>query len=418
MDKLIIRGNKRLKGEVAISGSKNAALPVIISSILSAGTNTFKNIPELRDIATAGKLLSYLGADYAFESGTVRIDASPIKTFEAPYDLVKTMRASVLVLGPLLAKYGRARVSLPGGCAIGERPINLHLMGLEKMGASITLESGYVLAKANRLNGATIYLDIPSVTGTENLMMAAALAKGITIIENAAREPEVVDLANCLISMGAKISGAGKSVIEIQGVDELKPADDYSVIPDRIEAGTFMTIAAITGSTLLLRNCCNDHLDSVILKLADSGLKFEDTAKGLRVTGRERTVSIDIKTMPYPGFPTDMQAQFMSLMSVARGTSIIRETIFENRFMHVAELRRMGADISIEGGMATVKGVDKLRGAPVMATDLRASASLVVAALAARGESIIHRIYHLDRGYEKIDEKLKNIGADIERVNS
>ncbi len=416
MDKLIIRGNKKLKGEVSISGSKNAALPIIISSILASKESTFQNIPGLRDITTTGNLLSYLGADFSFDAGIVRIDTSSVKTFEAPYDLVKTMRASILVLGPLLARYGRAKVSLPGGCAIGERPINLHLMGLEKMGASIILDSGYVIAKANRLKGATIYFDLPSVTGTENIMMAASLAKGTTIIENAAREPEVVDLANCLISMGAKISGAGESVIEIQGVDELNPADNYSVIPDRIEAGTFMTIAAITGSSLLLKNCRSDHLDSVILKLTDSGLKFENTVKGLRVTCRERPVSIDIKTMPYPGFPTDMQAQFMSLMSVARGTSVIRETIFENRFMHVAELRRMGADIAIESGTATVKGVEKLRGAPVMATDLRASASLVVAALAAHGESVIHRIYHLDRGYENIDEKLKKIGADIERV--
>lgn len=418
MDKLIIRGHKRLKGEVAISGSKNAALPVMTSSILAPGINTFKNIPGLRDIATMARLLSHLGSDIFFESGALGINTSSIKYFEAPYDLVKTMRASVLVLGPLLARYGKAKVSLPGGCAIGERPINLHLMGLEKMGASITLDSGYVIAKANRLVGGAIYLDIPSVTGTENLMMAASLAKGTTIIENAACEPEVVDLADCLISMGAKITGAGSSVIQIEGVDELRPADNYSIIPDRIEAGTFIAIAAITGSSLLLKNCRSDHLDSVILKLEDAGLKFDNTLDRLMVTCKEKLASIDIKTMPYPGFPTDMQAQFMSLMSVARGTSIIRETIFENRFMHVAELRRMGADISIEGGIATVKGVDKLRGAQVMATDLRASASLVVAALAAKGESIIHRIYHLDRGYENIDEKLKNIGADIKRANS
>ncbi len=417
MDKLIIRGNKRLKGEVEISGSKNAALPVITSSILTTGINTFRKIPVLRDVITMGRLFANLKAGFSFEAGVVSIDTSLINHFEAPYDLVKTMRASVLVLGPLLAKYGRAKVSLPGGCAIGERPINLHLMGLEKMGAAITLDSGYVIAKANRLIGATIYLDMPSVTGTENIMMAAALAKGTTIIENAAREPEVVDLANCLISMGAKIRGAGEGVIEIQGVDELKPADNYDVIPDRIEAGTFMTIAAITGSSILLKNCRTDHLDSVISKLKDSGLKFENTDKGLKVICREKPFAMDIKTMPYPGFPTDMQAQFMSLMSTARGTSVIRETIFENRFMHVAELRRMGADIGIEGGIATVKGVDKLRGAPVMATDLRASASLVAAALAAKGESIIHRIYHLDRGYERIDEKLKGIGADIERVS-
>ncbi len=418
MDKLIIRGNRRLKGEVEISGSKNAALPIIASSILTAGENAFKRIPKLRDIATMGRLFVNLGADFFHEGDTAYVDTSSIRNFEAPYDLVKTMRASVLALGPLLAKYGRAKVSLPGGCAIGERPINFHLMGLEKMGASITLESGYVIAKAGRLNGANIYLDMPSVTATENIMMAATLARGTTIIENSAREPEVVDLANCLISMGAKIRGAGDSILEIEGVDDLKPAKGYKVIPDRIEAATFMTITAITGGNLLLKKCRSEHLDAVISKLKDAGIIFENTLKGLRVVCKEVPAAVDIKTMPYPGFPTDMQAQFMALMCIAKGTSIIRETIFENRFMHVAELRRMGADISIEGGVATIKGIDKLRGAPVMATDLRASASLVVAALAARGESIIHRIYHLDRGYEKIDEKLKEVGADILRVSS
>lgn len=418
MDKLIIRGNKRLKGEVEISGSKNAALPILASSILTAGENTFKRIPKLRDVATMGRLFINLGADFFHEGDTAYVDTSSIRNFEAPYDLVKTMRASVLVLGPLLAKYGRAKVSLPGGCAIGERPINLHLMGLEKMGASISLESGYVIAKAGRLNGANIYFDMPSVTATENIMMAATLAKGITIIENSAREPEVVDLANCLISMGAKIRGAGEGVIEIQGVDEMKTAMNYEVIPDRIEAGTFMTIAAITGGNLLLKDYHSEHLDAVMSKLKDIGMTFENTLRGLRVICKEIPIAVDIKTMPYPGFPTDMQAQFMALMCIAKGTSIIRETIFENRFMHVAELRRMGADIAIEGGIATVRGIDKLIGAPVMATDLRASASLVVAALAARGESIIHRIYHLDRGYEKIDEKLKKVGADIQRVSS
>ncbi len=418
MDKLIIKGNKKLKGEVEISGSKNAALPILTSSILAEGKNIFKRIPELRDIATMGKLLVNLGADFSFDKGTVIIDSSSICNFEAPYDLVKTMRASVLVLGPLLAKYGRAKVSLPGGCAIGQRPINLHLIGLEKMGASIKLESGYVIAKTGRLTGASIYFDIPSVTGTENIMMAATLAKGTTVIENSAREPEIVDLANCLISMGANIRGAGEGIIEIEGVDSLHPAIDYEIIPDRIEAGTFMTIAAITGSNLLLKNCRSEHLDAVISKLKDIGISLDLTEKGLRIMCKETPSSVDIKTMPYPGFPTDMQAQFMALMSIARGTSIIRETIFENRFMHVAELRRMGADIAIEGGTATIRGVDKLRGAPVMATDLRASASLVVAALAAKGQSTIHRIYHLDRGYERIDEKLRKLGADIQRISS
>lgn len=417
MDKLVIKGNKRLKGEVEISGSKNAALPILTASILTDGKNTFKRIPDLRDISIMGRLLNNLGADFSFNKGSVSIDNSSIRNFEAPYDLVKTMRASVLVLGPLLAKYGRAKVSLPGGCAIGQRPINLHLMGLEKMGASIKLDSGYVIGKAGRLRGASIYFDIPSVTGTENIMMAATLAKGTTIIENPAREPEIVDLANCLILMGAKIRGAGEGIIEIQGVDSLTPANDYEIIPDRIEAGTFMIIAAITGSNLLLKNCRPEHLDAVISKLKDAGVSFEASDKGLRVISKDSPSSVDIKTMPYPGFPTDMQAQFMALMCIAKGTSIIRETIFENRFMHVAELRRMGADISIEGGTATIRGIDKLKGAPVMATDLRASASLVVAALAAKGESTIHRIYHLDRGYERIDEKLKELGAEIQRIS-
>ncbi len=418
MDKLIIKGGKRLTGKVEISGAKNAALPILASSILTTGKCTYKNIPRLRDVMTMKKLLENLGIDFSYNEGTVEIDTSSINNFEAPYDLVKTMRASVLVLGPLVAKFGRAKVSLPGGCAIGERPINLHLMGLEKMGTSIKLESGYVIAKAKGLRGASIYLDIPSVTATENIMMAATLAEGITVIENAAREPEVVDLANCLRSMGAKIEGAGDSIIKIEGIRELKPPRDYEIIPDRIEAGTFMIIAAITNGELLLKNCRTDHLDAVISKLEDTGIKFEHTEEGLKVSRKDILVAKDIKTMPYPGFPTDMQAQFMALMCVAKGTSIIRETIFENRFMHVAELRRFGADISIEGGVATVRGVEGLKGAPVMATDLRASASLVIAALAAKGESIIDRIYHLDRGYEELDAKLKKIGADIRRVST
>lgn len=418
MDKLIIKGGKRLTGKVEISGAKNAALPILASSILTTGKCTYKNIPRLRDIMTMKKLLENLGIDFSYNEGTVEIDTSSINNFEAPYDLVKTMRASVLVLGPLVAKFGRAKVSLPGGCAIGERPINLHLMGLEKMGTSIKLESGYVIAKAKGLRGANIYMDIPSVTATENIMMAAALAEGITVIENAAREPEVVDLANCLRSMGAKIEGAGDSIIKIEGIRELKPPRDYEIIPDRIEAGTFMIIAAITNGELLLKNCRTDHLDAVISKLEDTGIRFEHTGEGLEVSRKDTLIAKDIKTMPYPGFPTDMQAQFMALMCVAKGTSIIRETIFENRFMHVAELRRFGADISIEGGVATVKGVERLKGAPVMATDLRASASLVIAALAAKGESIIDRIYHLDRGYEGLDAKLKKIGADIRRVST
>jgi UDP-N-acetylglucosamine 1-carboxyvinyltransferase len=318
------------------------------------------------------------------------------------------------VLGPLVARLGKAKVSLPGGCAIGARPINLHLMGLEKMGATINLDSGYVIAKAKKLKGASIYFDIPTVTGTENIMMAAVLAEGRTLIENAAHEPEVVDLADALISMGAKIKGAGESIIEIEGVRRLNPLR-HQVIPDRIETGTFMAIAGITGGDITINNCRSDHLDAVINKLTDAGIMFKRMSKGVRVTGAERLKAVSTTTMPYPGFPTDMQAQLMAMMSVAEGTSVISEKIFENRFMHVAELKRMGADITIEGGIATIRGVKQLKGAPLMATDLRASASLIVAALAAEGETVVKRIYHLDRGYEKIEEKLKALGADITR---
>jgi UDP-N-acetylglucosamine 1-carboxyvinyltransferase len=415
LDKLIIRGGKRLKGEVDISGAKNAALPIMVASLLSSGYCTISKVPNLKDIMTMGRLLANLGAGFHYEDRKAIINTEKIKIFEAPYDLVRTMRASILVLGPLLAKFGRAKVSLPGGCAIGARPINLHLMGLEKMGADIKLESGYVIAKTKRLKGASIYFDMPTVTGTENLMMAASLAKGRTLLENAAREPEVVDLANALISMGAKIKGAGESVIEIEGVDELKPVH-YSIIPDRIEAGTFMTIAGITGGDIVIKGCRLEHLDASVMKLKEVGLVFEHVQDGIRVLGPHRPKAANVKTMPYPGFPTDMQAQFMALMSIADGTSIIKEMIFENRFMHVAELRRMGADIIVEGGIATVKGISKLKGAPLMATDLRASASLVVAALAAKGETTIHRLYHLDRGYEKMEEKLLRLGADVRRV--
>lgn len=418
MDKLIIRGGRALRGEVGISGAKNAALPVITASILTSGENTVSRIPDLRDISTMGRLLSNMGIGYSCKNGIAKLDTSSVNNFEAPYELVKTMRASVLVLGPLLARHGRARVSLPGGCAIGARPINFHLMGLEKMGAKINLESGYVVAKASHLKGAHVYFDTVTVTGTENLMMAATLAKGTTVLENAAREPEVTDLADCLISMGAKIKGAGESEIEIEGVDELKPINNYEVIPDRIETGTFMAIAAITGGDLTLKGCRPDHLGAVTSKLKEIGVEFKKIKGGVRVTGPKRLIAKDIKTRPYPGFPTDMQAQFMAMMAVADGTSVIKETVFENRFMHVAELRRMGADISVDGGTATVHGARKLKGAPVMATDLRASACLVVAALCAHGESVIHRIYHLDRGYEKIDAKLRKLGADVQRAAS
>lgn len=415
MYKLIIRGGERLKGEVEVSGAKNAALPIIAASLLSSGISVVNRIPVLKDVITMGQLLRYLGAEFCHENNKTIINTEKVRIFEAPYDLVRTMRASILVLGPLLAKFGKAKVSLPGGCAIGARPINLHLMGLEKMGAKIELDSGYVIANARKLKGTSIYLDIPTVTGTENLMMAAALARGTTLLENAAREPEVVDLANALISMGAKIRGAGNSVIEIEGVDGLKPMD-YTVIPDRIEAGTFMTFAGITGGDILIKGCRPEHLDAPIIKLKEAGLIFEQKADGIRVIGPSKPRATDIKTMPYPGFPTDMQAQFMALMSIAEGTSMIRETIFENRFMHVAELRRMGADITVEGSTATVRGVSWLKGAPLMATDLRASASLIVAALVAEGETVIHRIYHLERGYEKIEEKLQRLGVNVRKV--
>jgi len=415
LDKLVIRGGKKLKGEVHISGAKNAALPIITATLLAHGSSTITGVPDLEDVSTIGRLLKHFGVQFTYKNGKVFINTKRVKTPEAPYDLVRKMRASVLVLGPLLARFGKAKVSLPGGCAIGARPINLHLLGLEKMGADIKLESGYVLAKGKRLKGTSFYLDIPTVTGTENLMMAATLAKGTTLLENAAREPEVVDLAHALVSMGAKIHGAGESIIEIEGVDDLNPLN-YSVIPDRIEAGTFMTIAGITGGDITIKGCRRDHLDATILKLEEAGLTFKNVPDGIRVIGPSRPRASDLKTLPYPGFPTDMQAQFMALMSIAEGASIITETVFENRFMHVAELRRMGADITVEGGTATVKGIVKLKSAPLMATDLRASASLIVAALASKGESAINRLYHLDRGYEKIEKKLRGLGADIKRV--
>ncbi|MBA4372911.1 MAG: UDP-N-acetylglucosamine 1-carboxyvinyltransferase [Thermodesulfovibrio sp.] len=414
MDKLVINGGKRLVGTVEISGAKNAALPIMAASILAEGEHQIRNVPQLRDVSTMGRLIANLGAGFHLEDSTALLDCTMIGNFEAPYDLVSTMRASVLILGPLLARLGKAKVSLPGGCAIGARPINLHLMGLKKMGATIKLESGYVLAKAKRLKGASINFDTPTVTGTENIMMAAALAEGRTIIENAAREPEVTDLANALISMGAKIKGAGESLIEIEGVRRLEPMD-YTIIPDRIEAGTFMTIAGITGGDITIKKCRPDHLDALINKLKDSGIRFKKVRDGIRVIGPERSFAVNAKTMPYPGFPTDMQAQFMAMLCMADGTSVISEKIFENRFMHVAELRRMGADITIDGGTATIRGIPQLKGAPLMATDLRASASLIVAALAAEGQTTVHRIYHLDRGYEKIEEKLQLLGADIRR---
>ncbi len=415
MDKLLILGGSPLKGEVTISGAKNAALPIMASTLLAQGIHTLKRIPKLKDVSTMAELIKKMGGIVEFNE-LCKINTLKINKFEAPYELVKTMRASILVLGPLVARFGKAKVSLPGGCAIGARPVNLHINGLEKMGAKISLQEGYIIAKASRLIGAKIYFDIPTVTGTENLMMAATLAKGTTIIENAAKEPEIVDLANYLILMGAKIQGAGTSIIKIEGVDDLNPPQEYEIIPDRIETGTFMAIAGACRGDIILKGCRIDHVDAIILKMKDAGISFKETKNGIRVIGPKRLQAVDIKTMPYPGFPTDMQAQFMAMMTVANGTSVIKETIFENRFMHVAELRRMGADITVEGNTATVRGVKKLKGAPVMATDLRASASLVIAGLIAEEETLIDRIYHLDRGYEELDKKLIQLGARIKRI--
>jgi UDP-N-acetylglucosamine 1-carboxyvinyltransferase len=415
MEKFLISGGKKLKGRVRVSGAKNAALPIMASALLSEGSHRIRRVPSLRDIFTMGRLLEHLGGGFSFSDSTGVINTGSVNRYDAPYDLVRTMRASILVLGPLLARYGRANVSLPGGCAIGARPINLHLIGLEKMGAHITLERGYVRAKARRLKAGHIYFDFPTVTGTENVMMAAALADGTTRLENAAHEPEVKDLADALTSMGARISGAGESVVEIEGVKELQPLD-YEIIPDRIETGTYMLAAGVTGGDVVIEDARHEHLEASIAKLQEAGMQFEYLDKGIRVVGPDRPVATDAKTMPYPGFPTDMQAQFIALMSIADGTSLITETIFENRFMHVAELRRMGADITVEGATATVKGVKALKGAPVMATDLRASASLVLAALAARGETLIDRIYHIDRGYDSIESKLRRLGVRIKRI--
>jgi len=414
LDKIVIYGGKRLEGEVRISGSKNAALPILVSSLLTDGWNTFHNVPDLVDIRTIKKLLKSLGAEIE-EGNALRINAGEIDNCEASYELVKTMRASILVLGPLVARKGVARVSLPGGCAIGARPVNLHIKALEDLGAKITLHDGYIEAKASRLKGATVYFDIPTVTGTENIMMAACLAKGTTLLENAAREPEIVNLAEVLCGMGAKISGAGTDLIRIDGVDSLHPVE-ATVIPDRIEAGTFMIASGITGGDIKILGCNTGHLDALITKLSDTGMDISIIDGGIRAVGGGKIKSTNIKTIPYPGFPTDLQAQMMAFMTVGDGLSVITETVFENRFMHVSELIRMGADILIEGNSAIVRGVSGLRGAPVMATDLRASASLILAGLAAEGKTELSRIYHIDRGYHKIEEKLASLGANIKRV--
>jgi len=416
MDKLIIEGGRRLQGEVRVSGAKNSVLPLMASAILATGVSTMSNVPALKDVDTMGRLLENMGAEFSLEGSSVSVDTSGMNGVEAPYNLVRTMRASVLVLGPLLARMGRARVSLPGGCAIGARPINIHLEGLQKMGAEIVLEDGYVNARVSRLCGANIRFDIPTVTGTENLMMAATLADGETVIENAACEPEVVDLADSLQKMGAKIEGAGTSRLWICGVDELKPVS-HSVIADRIETATFMVAAAITGGDLFISGGRLEHLGAVVEKLCEAGINVsEETPGGIRVWCDGKIQAVNFKTIPYPGFPTDMQAQLMTLLSVAEGTSVITESIFENRYMHVAELDRLGAEIRVDGAVAMVKGVPGLRGAQVMATDLRASASLVLAGLVAEGETTVCRIYHLDRGYEAIEKKLVAVGASIVRA--
>ncbi len=417
MDKLLIRGGVPLSGEVRISGAKNAALPIMCASLLSAAPLRLANVPHLRDVTTLLNLLGGMGVAVTLDEKLgLELDAGRLHTPLAPYDLVKTMRASILVLGPLLARCGEARVSLPGGCAIGQRPVDLHIKGLQAMGAEVRVEHGYIIAQAKRLKGARIFTDLVTVTGTENLMMAACLAEGTTVIENAAREPEVVDLANCLKAMGAHIEGAGSDMITIEGVSALSGAA-HSIMPDRIETGTFLVAAAATGGSVRLRNTSARILDAVVDKLREAGARIsaEDDAIAIEMDGPPK--SVNLRTAPYPAFPTDMQAQFMALNCIARGTAVLTETIFENRFMHALELQRLGADIEISGNAAVVKGVAQLDGATVMATDLRASASLVIAGLVARGETVVERIYHLDRGYECIEEKLSQLGARIKRVH-
>jgi UDP-N-acetylglucosamine 1-carboxyvinyltransferase len=417
MDKLVIEGGVRLEGEVAVSGAKNAALPILCASLLTSEPLRIENVPQLRDITTMLNLLGQMGVAISVDDKLgVELTGAHIKQALAPYELVKTMRASVLTLGPLLARCGEARVSLPGGCAIGLRPVDQHVKGLQAMGATINIEAGDMIARAGRLKGARIVTDLVTVTGTENLMMAATLAQGVTIIENAAREPEVVDLAACLQAMGAKIEGAGTDTIRIEGVERLHGAT-YRVMPDRIESGTFLVAAAATGGNVRLTGTRAGILDAVLDKLREGGASITTGADWIQLSMDARPRSVNIRTAPYPAFPTDMQAQFTSLNSIASGTSLITETIFENRFMHVQELRRLGADIEFEGNTAVVKGMSALEGATVMATDLRASACLVIGGLIAQGRTTVERVYHLDRGYERIEEKLSKLGARIERVH-
>ena len=417
MYKIVIRGGRRLRGEVRVSGAKNAALPILASSLLASGRSTYRNVPDLGDVVTMKKLLRQLGAQVDGD-GRTTVDSTHITNFEAPYELVKTMRASILALGPLLARCGEARVSLPGGCAIGLRPVDQHLKGLQAMGAEINLDHGYIDARATRLTGTRFAFDVVTVTGTENLLMAATLADGTTVLENAAREPEVVDLADCLNAMGARVTGAGTDRIVVEGVAALHGAR-HAVMPDRIETGTFLAAASAAvgaGDTVVLRGARADTLGAVIDKLTEAGAEIVVDGDVIRVSRRGELRAVTLRTAPYPAFPTDMQAQLMALMSVAKGTTVITETIFENRMMHVQELNRLGADIEVEGNTAIVKGVARLTGAAVMATDLRASACLVIAGLIAHGQTVIDRIYHLDRGYERIEAKLSALGARIKRV--
>ena len=421
MDKLVIQGGARLQGEVTVSGAKNAALPILCAALLAETPLKLSSVPKLKDVGTTIHLLEHMGVKASRQGDKVDLDASVIHTLEAPYEMVKTMRASILVLGPLLARFGKARVSLPGGCAIGSRPVDLHIKGLQAMGAKIHIEHGYIEATTEhlpnkRLQGARYYMDLVTVTGTENLMMAAALASGTTVLENAAKEPEVVDMADCLIKMGAKISGAGTDTITIQGVNKLNGAE-HQVVCDRIEAGTYMVAAAMTGGEVKLNNVQEHLLDAVIEKLREAGAKVTCEKNSITVKSDGKLKAVNIRTAPHPAFPTDMQAQFMALNTVAEGVSKVTETIFENRFMHVQEMQRLGALIDIDGNTALVKGVSHLDGATVMATDLRASASLVLAGLVANGQTVIERIYHLDRGYENLEDKLNALGANVKRVS-
>jgi len=419
MAKIVISGGEPLNGEVLISGAKNAVLPILAATLLADGPMSITNVPHLHDVTTTMELLGQMGVSLEIdERMRINIDPRTTNRYFAPYDLVKTMRASILVLGPLVARFGEADVSLPGGCAIGSRPVDLHIKGLQALGADVSVENGYIRARAKRLKGARVHFDIVTVTGTENIMMAAALAKGTTVLENAAQEPEVVDLANCLNAMGAKIFGAGTETIIIEGVDRLN-GTDYDVLPDRIETGTFLVAGAISGGRVLAKRARPDTLDVVLQKLEEAGAEITTGEDWIQLDMRGRKPkAVDIVTAPYPAFPTDMQAQFTALNAVAEGTGVITETVFENRFMHVQELQRLGADIHVDGNTATIHGVDTMTGAPIMATDLRASACLVLAGLAAKGDTIVDRVYHIDRGYENIEEKLGSLGAHIRRLPS